>query len=80
MRKPGGYLGHLKVQHLKVLVKQRMKQLKQVRNAESLFEAVHDLQEAIAIRVVRDKDFNCFVFRHAVPSGIKRNEEKSRHD
>eukprot|EP00913_Durusdinium_trenchii_P008696 g8169.t1 len=119
-----GYLSRLRVEHMKVLARQRIKQVKHVRNAESLFEAVHAqeergtagretrsiespgmgglgwvqcltnaatlpvnasmtceelrqaiqehlgidpaYQEAIAIRVVRDKDFNPFVFRHAV--------------
>lgn len=61
-----GYLSRLRVEHMKVLARQRIKQVKHVRNAESLFEAVHAQEEAIAIRVVRDKDFNPFVFRHAV--------------
>eukprot|EP00439_Symbiodinium_sp_Y106_P045820 s879_g5.t2 len=61
-----GYLARLRVLQMRELAKQRVKQIKHVRNAESLFEAVHDRQEAVAIRVVRDKDFNPFGFRHRV--------------
>lgn len=61
-----GYLSRVRLENLKALARQRVKQVKHVRNAESLFEAVKDLQEAIAIRVVKDKDFNPFIFRHAV--------------
>ncbi|CAJ1420010.1 unnamed protein product [Effrenium voratum] len=61
-----GYISRLRVEHLKELTKLRLKQVKHVRNAESLFEAVHHQQEAVAIRVIRDKDFNPFSFRHAV--------------
>lgn len=61
-----GYLSRVRLENLKALARQRVKQVKHVRNAESLFEAVKDLQEAIAIRVIKDKDFNPFIFRHAV--------------